>query len=134
MKPEQLAKSDTEEAHQIALMQMCNMHLKMFPELKWIHHIPNGGSRGTDVKSKMITGAKLKAAGVKPGIPDLFLPIKRLTYSGLYVEMKKPGKLNTLSAEQKEYRDFVREQGFAWFVSDNWQTAWQGIKQYLELV
>lgn len=131
MTPEQLSRSGTEEAHQIALMQMSNMHLKQFPELKWLHHAPNGGSRG-DVESAKIRGGKLKAAGVKPGIPDLFLPVKRLTYSGLYVEMKKPGKLNTLSKEQKEYRDFVREQGFAWFVSDNWETAWQGIKQYLE--
>ena len=33
--------------------------------------IPNGGTRGADAKSRMIAGARLKAEGVRAGVPDL---------------------------------------------------------------
>ena len=38
------------------------------PACRWLHAIPNGGNRSA------VTGARLKAEGVKRGIPDLFLP------------------------------------------------------------
>ena len=42
---------------------------------------PNGGARD------MITGAKLKAEGVRAGWPDLCLAAPRGQYHGLYIEM-----------------------------------------------
>lgn len=39
-----------------------------YPWLKWMHHIPNGGSRNK------IEAVRLKAQGVKRGVPDIFLP------------------------------------------------------------
>jgi hypothetical protein len=47
--------------------------------------IPNGGARDP------ITGSRLKAEGVRPGVPDLMLAAKRKNYSGLFIEMKKHG-------------------------------------------
>jgi|GEM_PF-5137145 len=44
---------------------------------------PNGGRRNK------AEAAKLKAMGVRKGIPDLFLPIPRQGYHGLYIETKK---------------------------------------------
>lgn len=117
MTPDQLAKSGTEHAHQVALFAWCavatlrgfdaadawaNTGLmpevemaelfqdKCIPELKWFHAIPNGGSRGDDAKSRAIRGGALKAEGVRVGIPDCFLPVPRGTWHGLYIEMKKP--------------------------------------------
>lgn len=127
MKPEELNKSRTEYSEQVSLMQQCNMNLIKYPELKWIHAIQNQGHGDT------IRGARNRAAGIKKGIADLFLPVKRDIYSGLYVELKKRGQITKLSKEQKGFRDFSREQGFAWMVADSWETAWSGIQQYLNL-
>ena len=100
------------------------------PELKWLHHIPNGGARGDDAKTRAIRGNALKAEGVRTGVSDLCLPVKRGDCSGLYIEMKKPGGKE--SAEQKEFGKFVRSQGFAYVCCDCWQHAVDIIEQYLK--
>ena len=137
MTPESLARSDTEAAHQTALFCWAAMNLRLYPELKWMHHIPNGGSRGDSVKSRMIQGAQLKQQGVKAGVADIFFPVKRGEYSGLYIEMKKPAERpkrtgrGGVSDEQQEFGDFVKSQGFGWCVCYDWQEASEVIKQYL---
>jgi hypothetical protein len=130
--PEELAKTGTEDAHQRALMAMASTHVTKYPELKWFHAIPNGGSRGDSAKSAMIRGGALRASGVKAGVSDTFLPVKRGPWSGLYIEMKKPGKIKSTSKEQKEFIDFVRSQDYAAMVCDNWQDAWNAVVRYLE--
>lgn len=132
MTPDQLAKSGTESGHQRAVFCWAALNQNRWPELKWLHHIPNGGSRGDDAKSRAIRGGALKAEGVRTGVADICLPVKRGEYSGLYIEMKKPGKIKTTSAEQKEFGDFVKAQGFGWVVCDNWESAVQVIQEYLQ--
>lgn len=105
--------------------------MTQWPELRWLHHIPNGGARGDDAKTRAIRGNALKAEGVKVGVADLFLPVKRGEFSGLYIEMKKPGKLKNTSQEQKEFGEFVKAQGFGWIVCDNWESAVQVLQDYL---
>ena len=61
----------TEEEEQIAVMQWAALFTHVYPELALLHHIPNGGKRG---KREAI---RFQAMGVKPGIPDLFLPAPR---------------------------------------------------------
>ena len=62
--------------------------------------VPNGGARD------IITGAKLKAEGVRPGSPDLvfFASPGRV----LWVEMKN-GSEGTLSKAQKELHQLLRD-------------------------
>jgi hypothetical protein len=131
MKPSDLAKSGTESGHQRAVFAWAALNVARFPELKWLHHIPNGGSRGDDAKSRAIRGNALKAEGVRTGVSDISLPVKRGEYSGLYIEMKKPGKIKGESAEQKEFGAFVKSQGFGYQVCDNWESAVALIEQYL---
>lgn len=70
--------SHRESLEQRAFIQWCDLH----PVARRIFAIPNGG-----VRTKL-QGALLKAEGVRPGIPDLMLPVVRGGASGLFVEMK----------------------------------------------
>ena len=139
MTPGQLAKSDSEAAHQTALFAWAALQVKRWPELRWLHHIPNGGSRGDDAKSRAIRGGQMKAQGVRTGVSDISLPVKRGPYSGLYIEMKKPGKKpkregskGGVSDEQAEFGAFVQSQGFGWCVCYSWEEAARIIEQYME--
>ena len=73
----------TEHQIQACVMQWAEGQLARHHELKLLYAIPNGGARNN------ITGALLKAEGVKPGVPDLCLPVARGGYHGLYIEMKR---------------------------------------------
>ena len=74
--------------------------------------IPNGGARNK------ITGAKLKAEGVRKGIPDLFLSVPSIPgwecYNGMYMELKV-GR-NKLSPEQLEFKDYCQKEDFYRFM------------------
>ena len=132
MNPANLAKSGTESGHQRAVFCWAALNVARYPELKWLHHIPNGGSRGDDANSRAIRGGALKAEGVKTGVSDLCLPAKRGQFSGLYIEMKKPGKLKTESDDQKKFGAFVKSQGFGYVCVDNWEDAVKVIEEYLQ--
>ena len=67
----------SEAAEQEAVIAWCGWMEKQHPELKLLFHIPNGGSRNK------AEAANLKAQGVKPGVPDLCLPVARCGYHGL---------------------------------------------------
>ena len=69
--------------------------------------VPNGGAR-----SKRTAG-RLKAEGVRPGIPDLILPVARGIYRGLVVEMKS--RVGRISPAQVEV--------LAWFESIGWRAV-----------
>lgn len=50
-----------------------------------VFHVPNGGGR--DKRE----AANLKRQGVKPGVPDLCVPVARGLCHSLYIEMKSEG-------------------------------------------
>lgn len=64
----------------------------VMPELRWMHHSPNGGRRDG------FTGAQMTALGVKRGWPDLVMPMPG---GGLAIEMKS--EVGRLSDEQSEW-------------------------------
>ena len=72
---------------------------KHFPE-HWIMAIPNGGGRG------IREAGMLKAEGVSPGVPDLFIPS-----AAIWIEMKKR-KGGRVSKEQKEWAEHLRNHGY----------------------
>lgn len=124
--------------------------------LEWLHAIPNGGGIGDgDKKTAMIRGAQRKAEGVKAGVLDLQLPhpaiAAKLDYQdwpetsvpvwadgeytgifcGLFVEMKKPGKLNRTSPEQKRFIATMNPRGYICVTADHWRHAAAYIEKYL---
>jgi len=165
MNPWQLAK-DSESSHQIALFcflakaekygfdvakiahsytsTVAGTLVRPIPELKWLHHIPNGGSRGDTQKSRAIAGGQLKAEGVKAGVHDLFWPLVRLAnpqdtipFCGLYIEMKRPSEKTTktggLSDAQIEFGNFAHSQGYKVAAAYSWEEAAKIIEEYWKL-
>ena len=72
----------SEDTEQINVVSWANWNMNRYPELKWLHHVPNGGSRNKQ------EAVKLKQMGVKAGVSDLCLPYPKGIYCGLYIEMK----------------------------------------------
>ena len=122
--PEQLAASGTEHGHQVALCQWAALNFSRWPELKLLHAIPNGGTRSK------AEAARLKAEGVKAGVSDLFLPVARCGFHGLYMEMKRPGE--KAKPKQIEWGEAVLAQGYLFAICDNWQKAAEFLEKYLE--
>lgn len=136
--PALLAKTDTEAAHQAAVFCWAAYNYTRWPELRWMHSSTYGAVFGDDEKGRMIRAAKLLAQGMRPGVADIFLPVRRGNYGGLYIEMKKPaikpkrpGSKGGMSDEQIDFRNFVLSQGFGHFVAYSWEEAVAVIEQYL---
>lgn len=115
----------TEAQEQTTLFQWAGMMAGKWPELRLLHAIPNGGSRNP------IEARHLKEQGVKPGIPDVFLPVARGGYHGLYIEMKRR-KGGRVSVEQKKMILALRDQGFRAEVCEGWEAARDTICEYLK--
>lgn len=96
---------------------------EVMPDLRWLHHSPNGGHRSK------IAGAQMKALGTKPGFLDLILPVRSGNYPGLVIEMKSD--VGTLTKEQKEWRDHFEAQGWAFRLSRSAQDARTQLCLYL---
>lgn len=158
--PQQLAKSNTEHAHQTALfayMAVARQHgfevaenwiktgiidksnSKNLLALQWLHAIPNGGSRGDTAKTRKIRGAQLKAEGVRSGVPDIFLPWPVAQWHGLYIEMKKPSlrpksskAKGGLSTEQIAFKEYALGLDYGFIVCYDWIEAKEAIRNYIE--
>ena len=90
-----------------------NSFRKPVLELKLMFAIPNGGSRGDSALSRQIRGNQLKAEGVRSGVPDIFLPLGKRGYNGLFIELKRADKGNSrVSENQDDFIPRLREQGF----------------------
>lgn len=119
------ARKNPEEEEQIILMQWAELQQGRYPELALLYHVPNGGARAKT------TAARLKAAGVKPGVPDLCLPVPRGVYHGLYIELKVG--TNKTTENQKQWLAALAQQGYKTAVCYGWVEGSEVIKAYLKL-
>lgn len=89
----------TEAEEQATLFSWAAMKRGKYPELDLLFHIPNGGSRGK------AEAARFKAEGVKPGVPDLFLPVARGNISRSFYRAetaeRRPGERGTTRLDHK---------------------------------
>lgn len=114
---------DGEHAEQAALIRWAEFARARLPELALLHAIPNGGHR------HKATAARLKAEGVRRGVPDLCLPVARSGAHGLYIELKTERGRPT--PEQLGWIRALRRQGFAAEVCHGWESARSMIEHYL---
>lgn len=98
--------------------------------LSFIFAIPNGGKRDK------ITAGKLKAEGVKPGVPDIFVPITTPQFAGMFIEMKRTksaGKAKGVVAKdtQTPYHSYLVAAPYAVAVCYTWREAVTALQTYL---
>ena len=114
----------TESDEQQEVINFCNSMADYgIEEYELIFHIPNEGKRTKK------NGARLKREGLKKGIPDLFLPVAKMGYNGLFIEMKKSGGKTTV--EQRWWMEKLRKQGYLVEVCDSSVKAIDLIKKYI---
>ena len=112
-----------EQQEQIAIFQWAKLEEQTYPELRLMYHIPNGGQRNK------ATAGRLKAAGVKRGVPDICLPVPRGGYAGLYVELKA-GK-NRPTPEQAYWLEALARYGYFTAVCYGFEEAVKTITKYI---
>jgi len=113
----------TEHEEQVTLFQW----IEYQPTIRDIAYaVPNGGLR-----HKAVAG-KLKAEGVRSGIPDVVIPLRRAQYGALYIEMKvrKGGRV---SDDQAFRMQALANAGNLCVVCNGADEAIDEIKEYLEL-
>lgn len=114
-----------EQELQIAFFEWAKWQKGRYPELRLMHHIPNGGKRSK------AEAAIFKAMGVKRGVPDVFLPVPRGIYHGLYIEFKSDS--GTPTSDQKEFLKSLQEAGYFVCVSNKLDKAISITERYLKL-
>lgn len=112
-----------ESDEQISLFQWAKLAQGQYPELKLLHSIPNGGKRNAR------EAARLKQEGAKAGVSDIFLPVARKGFHGLYIELKIEG--GKPSENQKWWLEQVTKQGYKAKVCWGWIEAKGVIERYL---
>lgn len=115
-----------EADEQEALFDWASRTLGRYPELEYMHAIPNGGSRHP------AEAVKLKKQGVKSGVPDIFIPEPRGRYHGLYIEMKRE-KTGKTSMNQQKWLHYLQSRGFMTAVCYGFDSARLVIEQYLKM-
>lgn len=85
----------TESAEQQMVFRWAEWAAGCWPELRWLYHIPNEGQRNS------ATGARMRAEGLKCGVPDICLPIPRGGFCGLYIELKRTKGGKTTGAQEE---------------------------------
>lgn len=130
--PEMLAATNSETGHQRAIFcwSALTENRQRWPDLVWMFAVPNGGFRPKPI------AAAMKAEGVKTGVPDIWLPVRRGVWPTLIIELKRPptpGKrVGKTSPEQDGYIAHLRAQGFAVAVCVGWLQARDTLVSYLE--
>lgn len=114
----------SEAQEQKALFQWAEYSKRKYPALDLMYHIPNGGGRNP------VEGRHLKEQGVKPGVPDICLPVPAHGRCALYIEMKRR-QGGRLSEEQRGWIAALSRAGNLAVVCSGWEEARDVILQYL---
>jgi hypothetical protein len=104
----------TEHDEQASIIEWASRMQLERPELGLLFAIPNGAKlpyrKDAHGRRYSPQAQKLKAEGLRSGVPDLFLPVARGGFHGMFIELKV-GR-NRPSEVQAEYLDRLAEQGY----------------------
>jgi VRR-NUC domain len=117
--------ASSEYAEQVALFEWVTWQHVAHPELRLLFHIPNGEKRPAR------TGARLRASGVRAGVPDLCLPVARGRYHGLFCELKS--RHGRCSHAQRDWIAALQDEGYWAGVVRGWDEVRGLLLAYLAL-
>jgi len=111
----------SEHEEQAAFIAWCDQH----PIAKHIFSIPNGANKS------FASAAKFKREGLRSGIPDLFLPVARKGFHGLFIEMKRRRFAN-VTFQQGAWQAALVHQGYHCVICYGADEAIAVIQDYLK--
>jgi hypothetical protein len=114
----------TEAQEQEALFRWAAYAAGKWPQLRLLFHVPNGGTRHP------AEAAHMKAQGVKPGVPDICLPVPVGRFAALYIELKRK-KGGRVSEDQRGWIEALNRAGNRAVVCRGWDEAREEIVRYL---
>lgn len=109
---------------QKALFEWAERVQRLYPQLKLMHASLVG------VNLTVTQRARAKAMGVKAGIPDIFLPVARNGFHGLYIQLK--AKNGRASEVQIETIKDLEAEGYCAEICWGWLEAADLIVDYLK--
>jgi len=111
-----------EAAEQENVIKWARDNEKTYPFLWMLHSSLNG------LKRTKAAQGKAKASGMLSGVPDLFLPVPRGCFFGLYIEMKSA--TGRIMPSQSRYLKAVSDFGYSAVVCYSAHEAIEKIKEY----
>ena len=111
-----------EAAEQENVIKWARDNENNYPFLWMLHSSLNG------VKLSKIQAGKAKASGMLSGVPDLFLPVPRGSFCGLYIEMKSA--TGRIMPSQSRYLSAVSDFGYSAVVCYSANEAIKTIENY----
>jgi hypothetical protein len=127
------AKAPTEAVEHMALFAWIDANAHRHPALARAFHAANGEYR------QPATAGRLKAMGVRPGVPDVLLPciardaVAGVEYVGLAIELKRSDHSNKPTREQSEWLSWLDSQHWRCVVCYGANEAINVICEYLEV-
>lgn len=115
----------TEAQEQEALFEWVHLMASKYPGIDLLYHVPNEGKRSYQ------QGRMLKQEGLKPGFPDLCLPVARGRYHGLYIELKRLHGTTPTDLQEQWLRK-LSAQGYAACWCQGWQSAARVLSVYMQ--
>jgi hypothetical protein len=109
----------SEHEMQAEVMRWAKKAAKFHPEISLLFAIPNGAtlSARRDQAGRRVSrqAVKLKAEGLKAGVPDMFLAAARGNWHGIFIEQKtRHGKVSSV---QRAWLNLLLAQGYYALVS-----------------
>lgn len=118
-----------ESNEQQMLIRWASRSKAQYPGVERLFHIPNGQLLAGTGAQRARRGARLRAEGLRPGVPDLFLPVPLGGYAGLFIEMKRK-EGGRLSKEQSDWGRWLGEAGYRFEVCHGYLDARDVIEDY----
>jgi len=115
----------TEYSEQCAIFRLAQLHSRQYQELQFM----SGSLSGVRLSIGVAMKAK-KAGCLRKGTADIFLPVRRNGYSGLFLELKRV-KGGKILPEQLTFAAFVANQGYMHRFAYGADAAWKIIMDYL---
>ena len=116
-------KIPTEAQESVWFMEWAELYK---PIAGFVMHIPN------ERKCSPRAGARLKAMGVRKGVPDYFIAVAKGAYHGLFLEMKRRDQRNRKKRiEQDNWLEKLKDQNYCAEYVYGWEHASQVCKDYV---